>query len=639
MRFAASVCGGRLLDAAHPGESTRGVCFACSGGVALQGGEWVHLLGDKKACRLVGGGAATAVASVASTTTTPAVGVVRYSPPVLGGAASLYLTADPEPPPGWRFATWAPSPVPLRVDGGAAPESLRVLLRGDETLEGERVASALLPTDEEGRRVLQRFHRAGLLHVDPASPELPRWRAVRAPPGGGKTTLLMDLAAAWPQRRFLLVTFARDIAEELRQRALQAEVTNLVVKTVDALCYAAEFDTAGGQGDVVFQLSDREVVEACFPRCRPWYKKRSGANLGPLVEHLLRHLPVGVPLEGLLCEKHAPFRWILEELVAPAATKPGLCHLRRSFSSMRGRAARTPASARRLRQLPAVASADVLLVDEAQDLTPQALQILRCLGKPTLAVGDPRQSVYDYVDCRVCPDCLERLEAVEASRGGGFAGAEEATTVELYETHRLDPLSCRVLEEWTGGRLGMVSSRGEEEASSPIRRVPRVPPAPDPILYLVRSNREVVEATSRDPSLGVVGGASLARELRHHAKARAKAGKTTRAGREWFTAMEALAFDLAAKGDLEVVCGQLEQRDAALAAASQGGRVVSSVHRCKGAQAPHVVVEEELLLPEEEGEFCVSVVAGTRHTQRLSVVARRDDDDAPTGRKRPRGAK
>ena len=111
------------------------------------------------------------------------------------------------------------------------------------------------------------------------------------PNGSGKTTLLMDIAAKWPAVRFLLVTFAKDIAEELRRGAAERGVANLCVKTVDALCYAAEFDTAGGQGgDVVFQLGDREVVEACYPRCRPWFKKKGGTNLGPLVEHVLRHL-------------------------------------------------------------------------------------------------------------------------------------------------------------------------------------------------------------------------------------------------------------------------------------------------------------------------------------------------------------
>ena len=287
----------------------------------------------------------------------------------------------------------------------------------------------------------------------------------------------------------------------------------------------------------------------------------------------------------------------------------------------------------RLRQLPAVASSDILLVDEAQDLTPQALQILSCLAKPTLVVGDPRQSVYDYVDCRVCPDCVSRIDELEKSctqQNNGFAGATEQATVDLYETHRLDAISCKVLEEWTGGRLGMVSARPhpiEPSIEVPIRRVSRVPPAPESILRLVRSNREVVEAIRGDVSLGVVGGASLSRELRYHAKARAKAGKK-RVGRDRVTAMEALANDLLQEGVLDTTCSQLEQRDSPLTVAAQGGRVVCSVHRSKGAEAPHVVVDQDLLLPtiEDDGEFCISVVAGTRHTQLLSVVASPQED-------------
>ena len=89
--------------------------------------------------------------------------------------------------------------------------------------------------------------------------------------------------------------------------------------------------------------------------------------------------------------------------------------------------------------------------------------------------------------------------------------------------------------------------------------------------------------------------------------------------------MEALATELDGNGILDRTCKELEERDAPLARARDpGGRVVSSVHRCKGAEAPNVAVVASVVFGGsqslDEEEKCIAVVAATRHTECLTLI-------------------
>lgn len=639
MRFAADSSSGDVV--ASTGCSSEAVCFACGTRVECCESDWVHEKGTS--CRLNHQQVTlTEMDTRTAKDAAPLVPVRRYSPAFLDAGAVIYLavghivrTEDVPSmitPLGFETTRWSPGPVAMFVDSEARPRWVIILKKEiheavqidtADCLREATVTSlmpALGPLGETARTVLQKFHRVGLLHFDPTSDTLPRWRAICAPPGGGKTTLLLDIVRAWPKRQFLLVTFAKDIAEELRHRAQthpDGAMTNLRVKTLDALCYAAEIDTSGSS-TVMARLNDREVVQACWPRCQPWFKKKGAAGVGPLLEHALRWLPGDMQVHQIpLCSKHEEFRWIMHSVTIPTPPVGSITRMRASFAAMRARTARDRAGVERLQV--AAGPSEVLLIDEAQDLSPQALQILAALDLPTLAVGDPRQRVYGYTDSRACAECVSLMEAtVPPHAEEGFAAAPPEHTMPMFETHRLDPLSCQVVDEWTLGRLGMVSTRLPVDFA-PIRLVASAPDAPEPMLLLVRSNREVVAAARGDQTLRVVGGASLAGDLRHSAP---KKGK--RRGRDRLTAVESMALELVESGHLETVCTLLEARDAPLSAAIEG-RVVSTVHRCKGSQAPHVTVAREVLFPTSDalGDFCVAVVAATRHTCRLNILESR----------------
>lgn len=642
MKFAANH-DGKLVHANDATNSATVTCISCKGSLYARGSIWIHCDEKlKEKCPLAQVDNQQMVIKRSpyfDESQTLRGKVYKYCTGFFGSVATMYFTPMSKTPCGFSEAAWCRHTIHVCVGtSDATPVQVSIIKKEDdaaESIDVVRLFPAKGPLGETARKALQYFHRTAVLHVSPLHSAMPLWRSIKAPPGGGKTTLLLDIVRAWPACNFMLVTFARDIAEELRHRAQfhpNGAIGNLSVKTLDALCYAAEFESAGCSGDsaptIVPRLDSRDIVQSSYPKCKPWNKKKGANGIGPIMEHILRNIPLTHSMhdtKACLCEKHAEFDWILKALMSPVPPRQGtwagaqFARLRTSFASMRARAGRDDAAIARLRR--SVSNIDILLVDEAQDLTPQALQILKRLAIPTIAVGDPRQCVYGYVDSRTCSDCVQLMESIgqEPDIRDGFAGASPECTLDLYETHRLDPFTCRLVDEWTNGKLGMVSTR-PLTASRPIRIAHSIPKSDEPVLLLVRSNRELIDMAKHDASLGVVGGKSLAADLVHYKPK--KQGKLKRGGRDRMSAIESMAIELCESDTFDTVCSMLEERDASLSMATEG-RVVSSIHRCKGAEAPHVAVFSNVITSpntSDYNEFCIMVVALTRHTDTLSII-------------------
>lgn len=661
MKFAADH-ESKLVHANSVANMTKAKCISCGGSLYAEDCLWIHC-DDKLAEKCPLSYPGTCNQQVVTKTSpyfekahTSSSKVYKYCAGFFGGVATLYFTSKAKVPFGFTEAKWCQHTIHVCIDTpDSTPIQVSILKKEDDIATESTDVACLFPArgplGETARKALQHFHRTAVLHVNPLHPAMPLWRSIKAPPGGGKTTLLLDIVRAWPSCNFMLVTFARDIAEELRHRAQshpKGAIKNLSVKTLDALCYAAEFESAGCSGDsnptVVPRLDSRDIVQSSYPKCKPWNKKKGAGGIGPIMEHILRNIPLKYAVNDMkscLCEKHAEFEWILKALVSATPPRQGtwagaqFARLRTSFASMRARAGRGADAVARLQR--SVSNIDILLVDEAQDLTSQALQILKTLAIPTIAVGDPRQCVYGYVDSRACSDCVQLMESIcqEPDTQDGFAGALPECTLDLYETHRLDPFTCRLVDEWTNGKLGMVSTRSVME-SQPIHIVDSIPESPQPILLLVRSNRELIDIANHDTSLGIVGGKSLAADLMHYKPK--KQSKPKRRGRDRLSAIESMALELCESDTFDTVCSMLEDRDATLSMANEG-RVVSSIHRCKGAEAPHVAVFNNVITSPNIGdynEFCIMVVALTRHTQKLSIICTDPPASVNRGVKRKR---
>ena len=571
-----------------------------------------------------------------------------------GAAAAFAAETQAWPPPGWHVSKSHPSKFRLSFQhptgqrGDDPPVALlhvhvRIVVRdGISSLPGVLKLTQVQAQDGQARQYLDAFHRHAIVATDPAAAEVPYWRHVSAPPGAGKTTLMIDVARAWPKHRFLMLTFARDIAQEVSGRLRVCGVRNVQVRTLDSLCYQLQ---SGGHDPC--PLTDRRIVECAFPRCRPWFKKKASAGVASLIEAALAAVPVPTAAKdcrqqgrsSLFCERHSAYAWVADAMASCTSGASPDLELRNSFAAMRARVA-LHCSASEL--TAAAGHPQVILLDEAQDLSAQAMHIVRRMGVRTIAVGDGHQRIYRFGADLPCQECSQ---AACAPGAGVWArdlpdaafDADPCTSVELFTTYRLSQSMCDLVTEWTRGWLACVSgcSTPSHQPEAPSVRISARAPATPPLLVLVRSNREVIESALAEPDLMIVGGDAIADELE-----RAPRPTTTRSkvSHRILTGVQRIAHTLHESGQLAEVIAAMRSRSAGLEAA-RSQRVISTVHRAKGSEVPHVAIYHSLLFCRgsyvdfEAGgdDACIAAVAMTRNVQSLTIIY----DDATHKKPKP----
>lgn len=479
------------------------------------------------------------------------------------------------------------------------------------------------PLCDVARRIFDAFHRRSLVEQDPRAEKL---RVVRAPAGGGKSTLLLDIARNWPALRFLLVTFSRDLCDEMCERIERTGVRNVGVSTFDSYCKRRNEETG-----VQFSTSmgDTDIVRAALPNCR-FGRIRGSGGVGDIMCYAMNSCVRG-PVS--LCEKHRP----VEFMVNGGLREHGFGGvLRNSFAGCRHRA-----FVGALDGPPAPpAGVDVILVDEVQDLTSQAVLTLERTGVPLVVCGDPLQEIFSFGDDNTCDDCKGRIAARSDApyRTGALASAD---AIRLYSTFRLDAQTCRKLEEWTKGEFQAVSRASERPETAPadgqcsaqatITFTERLPPptAAPTLLVLCRTNREVMAIALSSPDMLVVQGAQLATEVRV-ADEYLPPLATGKEKRKRYTAIQRLVIEKREEvGGAEALAAALEERAITLdrfssrELAGDSIRAVCTVHRAKGFEAENVAITcavFESLHDAAAGERNVGFVGASRHRGRLFVV-------------------
>jgi hypothetical protein len=467
-------------------------------------------------------------------------------------------------------------------------------------------------------------NRSKMIACDPVGGPKRLW--VRAPAGGGKTTFLLSIARQHPSRKFLLVTFSKDLQVEVKQRARKEQIRNISPRTIDSLSYAAN---GGGECSA---LTPRNLINAFWPRLNgKWWMKKGSRDIGKVCNAALHCTGEFTP-----CTYHSQLH--LDSYILPKLS--GATPILRSHAGNRRSLYESG------EPLVPADACDCILVDEVQDLDDQALILLDRCAQNIIYVGDPMQKIYGFTDTNFRCDCV-----FGSSKTPPPYFPPEAT-VNLYKTFRLNSGSVAYLtscRDSNGNSLvQMVSGDGRfrdptlktirnvsmNDTSAPIARMHH----PETLVktgqtgmvfpgvcYLFRSNKEICEFVllgGMFPNVKIVGGDSIANVLStfkfnknsHNLSAFARYARTL------------------SKHIKEKLIQNLSDRSVH-GAVSTEFPIACTVHRAKGSGHKYVIVPNDIfsMLNKQEAvseETRIAYVAATRHTTQLIVTPKVHDEDA-----------
>lgn len=453
---------------------------------------------------------------------------------------------------------------------------------------------------------------------------------VRARAGTGKTTTILEALSRASCKSAVLCAFNKRIAEELNARLTQPQSGKAEAKTLHAIGFA--FVRASERGVKVESNRGRLLAEAACPRGTDreviaLVAKLAGLAKGVLLpgatEGELENLAYayGIESDDVSTDKLA--RWASAALLA-AVKCDGTC----DFDDM----VYLPLARRCIR-----ASYDLVVVDEAQDMSPAQIELARHIcrkGGRIAVVGDDRQAIYGFrgADSGSIDRLKRELSAAELPltvtyRCGKAIVAEAAKIVPDFvaaETNGAGELAgCSREECLEASRSGdFILSR----TNAPLASV---------CLALLRAGRPA-RIQGRDIGAGlsalvkkiagrVVGIDGFlprlaewqSKEMRRLAALDA-AGKDVKALEQYVADQADTLTELAA--GLSTVA-ELQARIGTLFADAGAGVVCSTVHKAKGLEADSVYVLSDTFKfngPEEDN---VRYVAITRAKRRLAWVA------------------
>jgi DNA helicase-2/ATP-dependent DNA helicase PcrA len=309
----------------------------------------------------------------------------------------MALAAGATAAPGWDIDVVLPDGRPAWCDGGP----LHLWQKGDDRFGGAVVVPRIALTRGILAPVAAQRPTAALAPDQLAAVADPSTRArIIAPAGSGKTRVLTERArhvldSGVPAESLLLVAFNTRAQEEMRERT--PDHPELQIQTLNALALSILNGTNGfaSRGTRVQTINERDVRSIIsgyvkFPRktntdpFAAWIDALTEVRLGLRSPTLVEDDYQG-DLEGF-AEFFRQYRQHLAD------------HRQVDFDEQIYLAIEVMLRDPQVR-LTAERRAEVLLVDEFQDLTPAHMLLLRLLAGPSLsifAVGDDDQTIYGY---------------------------------------------------------------------------------------------------------------------------------------------------------------------------------------------------------------------------------------------------
>jgi hypothetical protein len=221
--------------------------------------------------------------------------------------------------------------------------------------------------------------------------------------------------------------------------------------------------------------------------------------------------------------------------------------------------------------------ADVVFIDEAQDLNPVVIGVLRAQSRQLVSVGDPHQQIYAW---RGAIDALEVLpgEVLRLTQSFRFGGqiAEAANGLLAAMGERFPLVGS--------GKPGFVDV-----------------PDGEPDAVLCRTNAGVFGAIAEQPGCGIAGGANELRaliiDIERLQHGQSATGPDLFSFGNWAEVVDAVAADEGSS--LTPIVRIVEKHGVAFlkralaTVAEHGSPTIGTAHKTKGLEFPHVLLQDD----------------------------------------------
>jgi len=381
-------------------------------------------------------------------------------------------------------------PVIYRIEVGEVERDVLIGVVKEDDTPGpvmERV-KIIYARCEKSMKLLDPFYRDYIQRIKFKPNKI---TAVKAVAGGGKTTLLLNLAKKNKDKRILYIAFNKCLITEIKDKLKRQGISNLAPRTFDALVYNSirghfnmEYPTI--QDINPFTLAqqvewfDRKPFKLKKNYCYKFLefcRSRTAINEGDIHEEINTMFPKEFE------------RKIIRELWDKTASGEFL-----TFDGMRKLVA-----VRHLMKDIIDTQYDYIFIDEAQDFDPIMLNIvLNDITLPKLFVGDPKQAIYEW------KGSINAFENLPPSK---------TTTIELYTTFRLGQPACRWLSKETNSWItpyddtkrtdiyckGVMYSEDDDNNEGNIKKHKIV----EPYVYLFRTWKGLLQTAQKTKKIWI----------------------------------------------------------------------------------------------------------------------------------------
>ena len=251
--------------------------------------------------------------------------------------------------------------------------------------------------------------------------------AVKAVAGGGKTTLLLNLAKKSKTDRILYIAFNKCLITEIKDKLKRQNITNLLPKTFDALVYNSIRGHFNSESIIIQDINPFTIAQLL-----PWFQNKPFKLKKNYCYKFLDFCRsrLAINIEDIPAEINSLFKKDFERQIIAGLWDKTVSGEFLTFDGMRKLVA-----VKHLMKTTIDSQYDYIFIDEAQDFDPIMLNIvLNDITIPKLFVGDPKQAIYEW---KGSINAFENLPPAIT------------TIVELYTTFRMGQPACRWISKQT----------------------------------------------------------------------------------------------------------------------------------------------------------------------------------------------